>query len=76
MPSFCNALNTLTDEEKAAALNLAFLLEMFCYDETILNFVSIYFTESQKRAIYAFWAGLTPATQTAYLCMVDFEGKI
>ncbi len=76
MTSICNTYHSLSNDEKAAALNLAFLLELSDYDETMLNFVSNYFKEDQKHAIYAFWAGLTPATQMAYLCMADFEGKI
>lgn len=73
---FCGTHCHLSSNDKAAAINLAFLLDIYCYEKEILNFVSNCFTEEEKLAIYAFWLGLTTDTQRAYLCMAEFEGRI
>ncbi|MDO5437028.1 MAG: hypothetical protein Q4F80_02400 [bacterium] len=66
----------LTNNDKAAALNLAFLLNIVCYDREILKLVSLVFSKEEKLAIYEFWQKLTPETARAFLCMVEFEGRI
>lgn len=66
----------LSPDDKAAALNLAFLLDIYCYENEILKFVSLCYAENMKLAIYDFWMNLTPQTQRAYLCMAEYEGRI
>ncbi len=77
MPSlFSEGQFVLSDNDKAAAINLAFLLDINCYNTTYLQIVSLVLTEREKRAIYDFWANLTPETHRAYLCMAEYEGRI
>ena len=67
---------SLSDDEKASAINLAFLLDITNYDKNLIEEISNKLTESEKHKIYKFWAQLTPVTSRAYLCMAEFERRI
>ena len=65
MPLFLKGESPLSDDERAAAINLAFLLDITNYDKKILKEISEKLT-----------ASLTPVTAKAYLCMAEFEERI
>lgn len=76
MPMFLKGESPLSDDERAAAINLAFLLDITNYDKKILKEISEKLTKSEKRHVLSFWASLTPVTAKAYLCMAEFEERI
>ncbi len=71
-----NGRIALSVDDKARAINLALFLELYDYDIILLKFVLSLFSKSERQAIYAFWAGLTPVTYKAFLCMKELEEKI
>ncbi len=78
MFSYYHVQNTrgLTDNAKAAAVNLAFILELQDYDEKLLFKISQVLTNEEKTALYYFWINLTETTARAALCLREFERKI
>lgn len=70
----CSAV--LSDDEKAAAINLVFLMDIVNFDKCVLKAVSEAFDENYKLLLYDFWKNLSLDTARAWLCMVDYEGKI
>lgn len=66
----------LTADDRAAAINLAFLLDVYGYDKQILKYISEILSEGEKRTLCAFWGSLTEVTARAALCLKEFEGRL
>lgn len=72
----CKTLQGLTDDEKAAAINLAFTLELNSYDSKILAEISEKLSEIEKFKLCDFWLNLTETTARAAFCLLEFEGRL
>ncbi len=74
---FCfNKTLLLSDDDKAAAINLALFLDVRACDKRLLNIISKRLKGKKGRAVYELWRTLSPDTQRVYLCMMDFLGRI
>ena len=72
----CNYLQGLTNDEQAAAINLAFTLELNSYDEKILAELSEKLSEIEKYKLCSFWLNLTETTARSAFCLLEYEGKL
>ena len=72
----CKTLQGLTNDEKAAAINLAFTLALNSYDSKILAEISHKLIEIEKVKLCDFLLNLTDTTARAACCLLECEGRL